>query len=79
MDDGSKQGQGLHLNTYGFDMDSVNRLVHTLEVKFNLKCSIHSHKKGPRIYIRKISMSHLRELVTPHMVPSIMYKLSLST
>lgn len=77
MSDGSRQGIGLHLNVYSFDLESVNRLLHVLRVKFDLTCTIHKHKAGPRIYIHKRSIPHLRSLVTSHMVPNIVYKLGL--
>jgi LAGLIDADG DNA endonuclease family len=51
MDDGSRQNDGLHLSVYSFDTESVDRLLKTLRDKFNLKCSIHKHDRGPRIYI----------------------------
>jgi hypothetical protein len=54
MDDGSIQNKGLHLNTYGFTSKDILILKKTLENMFgenSLKCSIHKHKKGERIYI----------------------------
>ena len=51
MDDGSIQNKGLHLNTYSFSDEDVELLFKTLKVKFLLKCSIHKHKAGNRIYI----------------------------
>ena len=54
MDDGSLQNIGLHLNTYGFTNQDVLKLKSTLENMFGentLKCSIHKHNKGERIYI----------------------------
>ena len=51
MDDGSRQNDGLHLSVYSFDSESVDRLLKTLRDNFNLKCSIHKHERGPRIYI----------------------------
>jgi len=63
MVDGSIQNKGLHLNVDGFTLDEVVKLKSTLEnlfVPINcsndkvdaiLKCSIHNHKKGHRIYI----------------------------
>lgn len=39
MDDGSKHGGGVHISVYGFK--NIDKLLHTLENKFNLKCSIH--------------------------------------
>nr|AYE93248.1 LAGLIDADG homing endonuclease [Termitomyces sp.] len=57
MDDGSIQNSGLHLNTYGFTSSDVIKLKTVIENLFvlngekPLKCSIHKHKKGDRIYI----------------------------
>jgi hypothetical protein len=63
MDDGSIQNKGLHLNVYGFTLDEVVKLKSTLENLFIpinwgsdkvdaiIKCSIHNHQKGYRIYI----------------------------
>jgi len=57
MDDGSLQNKGLHLNTYNFTNEEVLILKRTLENMFldicnnALKCSIHKHSKGPRIYV----------------------------
>lgn len=47
MDDGSKQGKGLHISVYAFDNEDVDRLMFTLQDKFNLRSSIHySRDKG---------------------------------
>ena len=59
MDDGSIQNKGLHLNTYSFSDEDVELLFKTLKVKFLLKCSIHKHKAGNRIYIWEESMKSL--------------------
>jgi hypothetical protein len=56
MDDGSKQGSGLHISVYGFSNTDVDKLMFTLQDKFNLKCSIHYNRDNkPRIYIFKES------------------------
>ena len=39
MDDGSKQGNGLHISVYAYSNENVDRLMFTLQDKFNLKCS----------------------------------------
>lgn len=75
MCDGSKHNKGLHLNTYGFDQDSVNPLIMVLETKFELGCNIHKHKSGPRIYIPQGSIYKVRALVKPYMIPSMLYKI----
>jgi hypothetical protein len=75
MDDGSRQNKGLHLSVYGYDSESVDRLLNVLQNKFNLKCTIHKHTSGPRIYIWEESMDNLRQLVRPFIIESMTYKI----
>lgn len=54
MDDGSKQGKGLHISVYAFSETDVDKLMYTLQEKFKLRCSIHYNRDNkPRIYIFK--------------------------
>ena len=79
MDDGSIQNKGLHLNTYAFNSEDVLKLKSTLENLFgnnSLKCSIHKHKKGNRIYIFGESMDILRNNISVHMHEDMLYKLN---
>jgi hypothetical protein len=78
MDDGSLQNKGLHLNTYGFNTNCVLNLKQTLENIFgvnSLKCSIHKHKKGQRIYIWEESMVILRNNISQYMHKDMLYKI----
>jgi hypothetical protein len=78
MDDGSRHGDGLHISTYNFSDEDLDKLMFTLQDKFGLKCSIHNNKDGkPRIYIFKESMDVLRSLVNEYFVKSMLYKLGL--
>ena len=79
MDDGSLQNKGLHLNTYGFSNQDVLKLKFILENLFGentLKCSIHKHKKGERIYIWEESMGLLRHNITKFMYKNMLYKIN---
>lgn len=77
-DDGSRQGAGLHLNVYAFSNEDVDRLMFTLQDKFNFRCSIHYNRdKKPRIYIFKESMENLISLTKPYFVKEMLYKLGL--
>ena len=81
MDDGSIQNKGLHLNTYGFTPEDTLSLKITLENMFgenSMKCSIHKHKKGNRIYIWEESMECLRKNITQFMHKDMIYKLSIN-
>lgn len=78
MDDGSRHGSGLHISVYAFTNQDVDKLMFTLQDKFNLKCSIHYNKdKKPRIYIFKESMDNLISLVKPYFINKMLYKLGL--
>ena len=78
MDDGSKQGSGMHIGVYAFSNTDVDKLMYTLQDKFNLKCSIHYNRdKKPRIYIFKESMHTLITLVKPYFIKDMQYKLGL--
>jgi LAGLIDADG DNA endonuclease family len=78
MDDGSRQGDGLHISVYAFSNKDVDKLMFTLQDKFNIKCSIHYNRdKKPRIYIFKESMDNLKFLVTPYFIKEMLYKLGL--
>lgn len=78
MDDGSKQGSGLHISVYAFSNADVDKLLFTLQDKFNLKSSIHYYRDNkPRIYIFKESMDTLITLVKPYFIKEMLYKLGL--
>ena len=79
MDDGSLQNKGLHLNTYGFNHEDILSLKSTLENIFgenSLKCSIHKHKKGERIYIWEESMELIRYNISQFMHEDMLYKIN---
>jgi len=78
MGDGSSYNLSLHLSVYAFTIDEVKLLINVLENKFNLKCSyyIHSSIEGKLwIYIWEESVEKLRLLVSPYIIPSMLYKI----
>jgi hypothetical protein len=78
MDDGSRQGDGLHISVYAFSNEDVDKLMFTLQNKFGLKCSLHYNRdKKPRIYIFKESMDKLKSLIYPYFIKEMLYKLGL--
>lgn len=82
MDDGSIQNTGLHLNTYGFTSSDVLKLKTVIENMFlrnaenTIKCSIHKHKKGERIYVWGESMEILRKNIAEYMHKDMLYKIN---
>lgn len=77
MDDGTFKSPGLRIATNCFKKQEVELLVKALETKFNLKSSLHKNQDNYQLYIKKESISILKKLVLPHMVPSMHYKLGL--
>ena len=75
----SQQNKVLHLNTYGFTSQDILNLKSTLENMFGentLKCSIHKHKKGDRIYIWEESMELIRHNISQFMHKDMLYKIN---
>jgi hypothetical protein len=78
MDDGSFKNYGLSLCTHSFPPKDVQRLDYFLSEKYDLKTSLHNGGEGKDqwlIYIWAESMTRLGQIVKPHMVPSMLYKL----
>ena len=78
MGDGSRHNLGLHLSVYAFSDKEVEILIDVLKTKFNFKCSVRklsSIGDKPRIFIWEESMVELRLLVSPYIIPSMLYKI----
>lgn len=78
MDDGAhdKRNETYIINTQCFDPNSVNRLQDCLNEKFGIvHSSLHFDKSGWRIYVKKGSSERFRNILEPHLLPSMMYKL----
>lgn len=78
MGDGKLSRHGLILCTDSYSVEDVVRLINVLIVRYRLECTIrYDTPIHPRIYIKEKSMSLLRSIVVPHMLPSMMYKIRL--
>jgi LAGLIDADG DNA endonuclease family len=51
MDDGSRHEDGLYLSVYVFSNEDVNKLMFTIQNKFNIKCSIHYNRIRNLVFI----------------------------
>jgi len=83
MGDGTESMGGLVLCTDNFTLEEVAKLRALLLANFGLTNTLVMHGKtsanangNPRIRIPKHEMPKLRAIVTPHMLPTFMYKLS---
>jgi ubiquinol-cytochrome c reductase cytochrome b subunit len=78
MDDGAKVSKGLKLNTNSFSYNDCLLLIKALNSNFNIKASIQSTGKKDQylIYIWNESMTDLINIVSPHIIPEMKYKLN---
>ena len=77
MGDGAILNKGLVLCTDSFTLQEVLLLMNVLRIKYNINSTIQGlNNKRPRIYILPESMPKLRNLVEPHILPSMRYKLN---
>lgn len=75
MDDGSKSGSNVYLNTQQFSLADQNRLLHKLR-QFGLKARLNKDKKYYRVRILAESISKLNQIIDPYIITSMRYKLS---
>lgn len=75
MDDGASDGRQLRINTQSFTYDDCTRLTQLLRSRFDLDFSINTDKARPRLRCRSRSMPRLRELIAPHLLAEMRYKL----
>lgn len=81
MGDGTWVGSGVRIQTDNFTLKEVNLLIDVLNSKFGLNSSVNvaDKTKGQySIYIPKKDMDLLKKLVTPHILPTFLYKLGVS-
>jgi len=78
MDDGGRRNDsyGLFLNTLSFSKVEHLLLQKCLRRNFSLDSRLHWIQDGYRIYIPSASAQRFCEIVYPHIVPSMRYKLS---
>jgi hypothetical protein len=77
MDDGAAEGKQLRLNTQSFSVDESEALAGLIRAKFGIVMTLNLDKMKPRLRCSAASMASLIELVRPHMLPDMLYKLSL--
>jgi len=78
MDDGGRGARtpkGLVINTSGFLADEQIALQSLLAGKFGVATSIHRVGKGFQLYVRAESYLRFAELVSPHLVAQMRYKI----
>jgi len=77
MDDGSmksRESKGVVFNTHCFTRNDVQRLIEVLRTRFSLEVAERKQKDGLQIYVSGKSYERFREMVDPHIFPSMRYK-----
>ncbi len=77
MDDGGKVNKGLKFSTNSYSYEDCLHLVNALNKNFSIKSYIQSAGAENQyiIYVWKESMDKLREIVNPHMINEMRYKI----
>lgn len=78
MDDGGRGARtprGLVFNTSCYSAAEQVLLKDLLHDLFGLVLSIHQHGKGFQLYVKAESFSRFSELISPHLIASMRYKL----
>jgi hypothetical protein len=75
MDDGSLLGKGYKIATNCFEKQELEGLCLLLFKKYGLVCTLHKDGSDYSIYIKSTSAKLFSELVKPHIIESIKYKL----
>lgn len=75
MGDGAIRNKGLLICTDNFTITEVVTLINILIIKYDFNCTIHYDNNYPRIYISKRDMAKVRDLIGPHIIPSMKYKI----
>lgn len=75
MDDGSKsRDRDVYLNTQQFSIADQNKLLYCLRL-LGIQARLNKDKKYFRIRILKNSISNFMEIISPHIIDSMKYKL----
>jgi len=78
MDDGSRKSRacrGLYLNTQAFREDEVRMLQGFLQRDFSIRAGLRAQSEGWQIYIPSAEVADFVQIISPHVIPEMHYKL----
>jgi recombination protein RecA len=75
MDDGCRSRRAVYLNTQQFDEENQQRLLLMLKDQWEIKGTLNRDKHYHRIRISVESTARLAELIKPHLLRELRYKL----
>ncbi len=76
MDDGCKSYRALYLNAQQFNLEYQELLISLLKEQWGIQASLNRDKQYHRIRIAVGSVQGFKEVVDPHILPQLAYKLS---
>lgn len=78
MDDGCLSKNSIDLSTYSFTLPEIEKLRDTIRLKFGLVARYHSDRnKGFRMYFNNSETKKLIDIIQPHVIPVMNYKIKL--
>ena len=77
MDDGAVDGKQLRLNTQSFSCSENEALISFLRAKFGIEARLNRDKDRYRLRIIDAGIQRFKNLVGPHMISNMLYKLPL--
>jgi hypothetical protein len=77
MGDGGFKSNGIFLCTDSYSIQDVVRLMNVLIIRYDLKCTLHRSNENYRIYISRNSVGKVVEIVKPHLITSMYYKVGI--
>lgn len=79
MDDGSYNRQKLDVSTYSFTLQEIEFLCAIMAKKFDVQMLYYKDReKGYRMYANMHETRKLVDLIQPHVIPTMMYKIGKS-
>lgn len=75
MDDGCKSHRAAYFNTQQFDLESQSRMLEILTAQFGIRATLNRDKQYFRVRVAVDSIARLRDLIWPHLLPEMRYKL----
>ena len=76
MDDGAADYAGLTFQTHCYEPREIDRLATIPREKYGLRTGLRANRGHTIIYVFADSVSRLRTIVAPHVLPEFRYKLT---
>lgn len=75
MDDGAADYAGVTFQTHSFRREESSRLAAVLRAEYGLRTGLRANRGSSIVYVYAESVPRLRDIVWPHLVPELRYKL----